>query len=631
MTTYFIRKTGADANAGTSAGAAWLTIGKALGASGIASGDTVYIGAGIYREVTTVTMTSAVAETKIIGDVDGVQTGDPGEVILSGFLTNDHVTSSGSSVIDCNARDFLTFQRLIFTNGQVCLNVPAGSTNITAQDCAFVPMGNVTTISVVVTVDTAATLLIQRCRFLRASTTINITPPTSAAADYDVGIQVINCMFIGGGGNDVDLGPTGAAAFKPGGILVTNCSHFGAGSLIQTRVNSSTTFPCIVSNCLMYGGGNAALNANAAGQITESYNLIFGSARTNVTAGAGSISDGTYAAIPYGIVESVATFETLVFGALRTDGATRGFGAAASPPTLDAAGITRPYGAITVGSFGTATSGGAKTLTDTGKTWGTNVWAGFLVKILSGTGSGEVKSIASNTATALTVDGNWQTQADNTSVYVIYSGDWATSGKATSGGATTLTDSGAAWGTNMWQTLTVEIMSGTGSGQTRTISSNTATVLTVSSAWGTNPDNTSVYNIYRATNINTLDNAVGAYEAPNTGIKETTTVRTGATAFRIQGPGLHDFQLAVDAVATTITVYGQFDAAYAGTKPSMNIVNGTEAGVSAATATMTGGSGAWEQLSLTFTPTAKGIITIRLLSSSTAPTGTAFFDDFAVA
>jgi hypothetical protein len=51
MTNYYIRTDGNNANAGTgsSAGSAWQTIGKALGATGIASGDTVYIAPGIYR------------------------------------------------------------------------------------------------------------------------------------------------------------------------------------------------------------------------------------------------------------------------------------------------------------------------------------------------------------------------------------------------------------------------------------------------------------------------------------------------------------------------------------------------------------------------------------------------------
>src|SRR3990167_8643344 len=69
------------------------------------------------------------------------------------------------------------------------------------------------------------------------------------------------------------------------------------------------------------------------------------------------------------------------------------------------------------------------------------------------------------------------------------------SGTATSGAATTLTDTGKAWTTNAFIRMKVRITGGTGSGQTRYIVSNTATVLTISPAWATNPDNTSVYRI----------------------------------------------------------------------------------------------------------------------------------------
>lgn len=71
--------------------------------------------------------------------------------------------------------------------------------------------------------------------------------------------------------------------------------------------------------------------------------------------------------------------------------------------------------------------------------------------------------------------------------------DLFTNGAATSGGATTLTDSGATWVTNLFATGRVYIHQGTGIGQIRTISSNTGTILTVSSAWTTNPDATSKY------------------------------------------------------------------------------------------------------------------------------------------
>ena len=78
MTNYFVRKNGSDAAAGTSAGAAWLTLGKALGAAGIASGDTVYIGAGVYREA----VTAALGYRGYLFDLDG--TIYLGEALLPG-------------------------------------------------------------------------------------------------------------------------------------------------------------------------------------------------------------------------------------------------------------------------------------------------------------------------------------------------------------------------------------------------------------------------------------------------------------------------------------------------------------------------------------------------------------------
>lgn len=72
---------------------------------------------------------------------------------------------------------------------------------------------------------------------------------------------------------------------------------------------------------------------------------------------------------------------------------------------------------------GTATSGGASTLTDTTKTWPVNGFTNYQVRIKSGTGLGQVRTIASNTANALTVSSAWTTQPDATSVYVIEGND----------------------------------------------------------------------------------------------------------------------------------------------------------------------------------------------------------------
>ena len=72
---------------------------------------------------------------------------------------------------------------------------------------------------------------------------------------------------------------------------------------------------------------------------------------------------------------------------------------------------------------GTATAGGASTLTNSAKNWTTNQWANYQVRIVSGTGAGQVRSIASNTATVLTVSAAWTTNPDATSVYSIEGND----------------------------------------------------------------------------------------------------------------------------------------------------------------------------------------------------------------
>jgi hypothetical protein len=72
---------------------------------------------------------------------------------------------------------------------------------------------------------------------------------------------------------------------------------------------------------------------------------------------------------------------------------------------------------------GTATAGAASTLTNSAKAWTTNQWANFQVRIVSGTGAGQIRTIASNTGTVLTTSTAWTTTPDATSVYSIEGND----------------------------------------------------------------------------------------------------------------------------------------------------------------------------------------------------------------
>lgn len=145
----------------------------------------------------------------------------------------------------------------------------------------------------------------------------------------------------------------------------------------------------------------------------------------------------------------------------------------------------------TIWEKGIATSGTTTTLVDSQKSWDTNQWAGYYVRIFSGTGENQLRPIISNTSNTLT----WSvagTAPDTTSRYMIEGLD---AGTASSSSSTSIVDSSKNWSVNRWANMMVTILSGTGAGQSRSIVSNTTNTLTVTPAWNTNPDSTSVYKI----------------------------------------------------------------------------------------------------------------------------------------
>jgi hypothetical protein len=227
---------------------------------------------------------------------------------------------------------------------------------------------------------------------------------------------------------------------------------------------------------------------------------------------------------------------------------------------------------------------GGITITDSTKNWAFNYWAGYQVRIYSGSGISQIRRVLYNSATVLTlgdsvisaretfcnpnifspaiaitaglqsvyviessvvtVDSNWGTAPDATSIFRIESGSiflyssaaatpfytvqqydiatdtwyirtantlgvsavgtdgtcerttenasvWAR-GKATGGTVNTLIDTGKNWVVDQWVGYYVRIFSGTGENQLRVVSANTANTLTWVTA-GTAPDTTSYY------------------------------------------------------------------------------------------------------------------------------------------
>jgi hypothetical protein len=636
MTNYFVRVSGSDGAAGTTAGAAWRTIGKALGAAGIASGDTVYVGAGVYREAVTVAMTSAVAETTIHGDVTGEFTGDPGEVIWTNFVNGWHDTPAGD-VLNLAGRDFLTLRNLTMVAGAAgqCVDgSTAHSGDIKIDKCYLVAFG---TQAVLATASFATALnwTIQNS-FISAYTAacVSFTLTTGSGADYDANVQIIDSLFLSSN-SPVNATNSGTAANEGGGIDVLRCTSIGSGTaalLSTSGTRMSLTIPCTVQDSLAFG---PLANAGEVGAITDSGGNISSGALTNVTAHATTktaTEDFPEQLISLGHEWMWGMQPRRAFAPMLP--AVFGRGHIGSTNT-DIEGRVRPEGTGLYIDGGTATAGAATTITDSGKTWATNEHVGRLVRITSGTGSGQTKHISSNTATALTIgglSGDWATTPSTDSVYVIYEGPPVEVNKATSGSTTTFVVSGAAWSVNKWAGYTLSITAGAQSGNSQTITSNTSTTLTTP-AFGGAIDNTSVGSIYwPGSSLTANGDHPGAFEHHDSAQKEVTTTDAGSVGIVIEGPGSHEFLIPVDAAATVITVKARYDANHGTTNKAQAILlaNG-EIGVTTETKTMTSGADTWDTLTFASqTPSAKGVVTVRVVSRSDTPYGRAYFDTWTV-
>lgn len=646
MATWYVRKNGNDTNAGTSPGAAFLTLTRALGASSTAAGgDTVYIGAGIYREVVTLNP-SPTSLIDVVADTDGTLTGDAGEVRWTGYLNTD--VGSGTGVpLNMNSKNFFRFSNFVFQSLGASLCVSnAGGHDWSFLRCAFFYIGGGGAIATPtggsLTVDINSNILIDTCYFFGFnSSPISLTLAASATADYSVGVTIRNCKAVNGSATAsflADITGSGTATgFYGGGVLIRECTAVAMG-LMRTAAGTSgvsTAVPNDVRGSLSYTAATCFIAATA-GQIVEDYNiLVCNTARSNVTAGVHSVAGTTIGWIPsighewiYGGDQPEFLFNHVLGSAINS------WGSDGTVPSTDVDNRMRPSGACRWIAAGTATSATSTTLTDSGATWRGNVFAGAVVRITGNTGAGQVKVIKSHTGTVLTVHGAWATIPDATSTYVIYYGALAESGRptATNGNTTTVTLTGTTWATGMWSGFTCEIRSGLGAGTSAVVTGNTATALTLSAA--VNVDVTSVFYLYRGTSELTVNAAAGALERHNRARKETILTDSGGACYGLDGWCDQDFQIAVDAgVTITFAVKCSFTTDHGNTnKPQLQLVANGEIGATATTVTATGtaGSGTFETLSITVTPTFKGIATFRFRSRADKPNGYASFDTVSV-
>jgi hypothetical protein len=260
MATYYVRTDGNDSNAGTgpATNQAWQTIGKALGATGIGSGDTLYVAPGDYRQTTTITVGGTYSTaTQVIADPTASQFSGivAGRVLITNRLSNDVGNSAGNfALFTLSSKNYLQFYNFVFEQaGASNIFSLVDSTDLQWHKCLFMQSSNQNGINVSDSTTNGLTknYVFRQCIFSFYGTAAPYSDvsvgKSSATQNYVYSLTFDRCFFDGAASSVVTLSNATNATYSGTGFYFYNCTGL---SFNLTNIRDDVQ----VKNCV--GGPN---------------------------------------------------------------------------------------------------------------------------------------------------------------------------------------------------------------------------------------------------------------------------------------------------------------------------------------------------------------------------------------
>ena len=280
MATYYVQPNGADSNTGLgpSPATAWRTVQKALGSTGVTSGDTLYIAPGTYRETVTVAGTYT-TNVNIIGNRTASQFSgiSPGYIRITGLVSDALNISTYLGNFILNGKSYLTFDSIWF-EGVVAFS--ANTTNVNFVRCQMTVASNTPNFGTSITIDTTGQLniLIDKC-YIQGGILV-----TGSGNSTNTRFNACFWQSANNSSGGIECVNSGSPR-----ITMSNLTVFGAAAQQIFRGYSPPANTLFVYNCLVVPDyASPTFGCGAANCIVEDANVGYLTRGGGVAAGANS-------------------------------------------------------------------------------------------------------------------------------------------------------------------------------------------------------------------------------------------------------------------------------------------------------------------------------------------------------